>query len=313
MRHWITTKRALIVGTLVVSVPLLLISYLLYESAPGAGEVSHLNPSGVPDQVRLENEDKLAIPLEKTEEVWSYLYKRYVEAAAGLKALDPNFSSSSSVEDFVDTYFDTPALQLLKSQSSVRHRGRTNETNPIDRKSGRELVQVKLNDISANDLVRGELKFEVEYPTKVKSADDAHPLIGIVKRSEREKFKQTLSGLGLDPYGMKPIVTLEQRRRRIYIMRSEKPFLSLSLDEVTSSKLWASVRFMELEPELNEITYTEADAATRKYMEDVNTKIIDELLKTFPYVHRDLTPKYNKTFTYLGDKLGAFKFLMADF
>lgn len=96
-------------------------------------------------------------------------------------------------------------------------------------------------------------------------------------------------------------------------MRSEKPFLSLSLDEVTPDKSWASIRFMELETELNEITYTEADAATGKYMKDVNTKIIDELLKTFPYIHRDLTPKYNEPLAYLGDKLGAFKLLMTGF
>ncbi len=289
-----------------------LASFFMSGNASEAQQVGKLS-ANVEQSVRLENEDKLAIPLEKSGEVWNYLQKHYVEDIAGLAALDPKFSSYSSDEYFVDTYFDSSDLQMLKRQSGVRHRQRTNETNPDDRKSGRELVQVKLKDINDNDLVRGELKFQVEYPTRIKSADDAHPLIGLVTRSERERFKETIRGLGLDPYGMKPIVTFEQHRKRVYLLRSEKPFLSFSLDEVTATRFWANISFTELEPELNEITYTEADVVTRKYMEDVNAKIIEEILKTFPYVHRDLTPKYGKVFSHLGNKLGFFKFLMTSF
>lgn len=262
---------------------------------------------------RIENEDKLVIPLERTEEVWSYLHKAYVEDAEHLRSLDPAFSSYYNDEFFTDTYFDTPDLQMLARQSGVRHRQRVNLTDPDHTKSGRELMQIKLNDISNNELNRGELKFDIEHPERIRRADDAHPMIGIVQPSEREAFKETLVTLGLNPYAMRPIVTIEQRRRRIYILRDNEPFMSLSLDEVSSHKLWVTARFTELEPELNEIGYTEADEATRKYMEDISAKIGAETQQAFPYIKRDLTPKYNKVFAYFESKIPLLRFFIEHF
>ena len=68
-----------------------------------------------------------------------------------------------------NTYYDTPTMQLLAMQSGVRKRHRVNITNPSDRKSGRELMQIKVNSITSNDLQRGEVKFAIEYPTDLEN------------------------------------------------------------------------------------------------------------------------------------------------
>ncbi len=60
--------------------------------------------------------------------------------------------------------------------------------------------------------------------------------------------------------------------------------------------LWAKAELVEIEPELNEIIFTEADSAARHHMEDVNAQIRSALEQQFPELRQDLTPKYNKVF-----------------
>jgi hypothetical protein len=93
---------------------------------------------------------------------------------------------------------------------------------------------------------------------------------------------------------MKPILTVRDIRRRIYWKLDGKPFMSISHDSASSDLWWGKSELCEIEPELNEIGFTEADAQTRAYMETVLDKVVAEILARFPEIRRDLTPKYNK-------------------
>jgi len=273
------------------------------------GEKADDNVAGY-NKLRIEQEDKLLVPLDKTDEVWKFLYERFIVDTESLKKLDASFTSSFNEEQFTDTYFDTPDLKLLSTQSGVRYRRRVNLTNPEDEKSGRELMQIKMNDISQNVLERGEIKFKIKHPTKKDSPEDRHPMLGIVKPSQRDDFKQRLKALGLEPFSMQPILTVEDFRRRIYINREGKPFMSLSLDVASSNIWWAKTKFVEIEPELNEIAFTEANQETKKYMETILHKSITEIKQQFPYVETNLTPKYCKSFYYLEAQLPFLRFLV---
>lgn len=262
------------------------------------------------DAMRIESEDKLSVPSEQAEATWRFLYDFFIGDGSALRAIDASFSAYMSEEAFVDTYFDTPELALLGRQSSVRHRRRTNLTDPNDKKSGRELVQIKVNAISDNALHRGEYKFEVVYHHKFKSMEDKHPVLGLIKRGDRVAFKQTLAKLDIEAADLQPILTLTQRRRRIYISYNNAPFMTLSLDEVRSEALWAKIQFVELEPELNEIAYTEGDAILRNYMDEIAAKVTAGVRAGLPYLQRDLTPKYNKAFEALASKIPFYRFLV---
>lgn len=275
------------------------------------GSVADATTAGFPHpDMRIESEDKLTVPVEKTEEVWNFMHETFVADVQKLQSIDAAFTAYFYEEHFVDTYFDTPDLQLLAMQSGVRHRRRENITNPDDKKSGKELMQVKLNDISSNELHRGEVKFDIDYPHKFTSMDDKHPAIGIVKRGDRDEFKETLAKIGIDANDLQPILTLKQIRRRVYINHNNSPFMSLSLDEVSSEALWAKIKFTELEPELNEVAYTEADAYTKEDMDEIGEKISKTVTERFPYITRDLTPKYNKCFNALAEKVPFYRFLL---
>ncbi len=260
--------------------------------------------------LRVEQETKLLVPLARAEEVWKFLRERYVTDRAALKTIDPLFASYYNDEEFTDTYFDTPDLKLLAMESGVRHRRRVNLTNPDDRKSGRELMQIKVNDLSRNALERGEIKFEIKRPANRQSPEDNHPMLGMVKSSQREEFKQRLKEMGLEPLSMKPVLTVHDARKRIYITREGKPFLSLSFDTASSGMWWAATKFIEIEPELNEIVFTEADPQTKRYMETILHTITNEIQRQFPFIESNLTPKYNKSFHNLETQLPFLRFLV---
>ncbi|HEY3487596.1 MAG TPA: hypothetical protein VGL10_05975, partial [Gammaproteobacteria bacterium] len=95
-----------------------------------------------------------------------------------------------------------------------------------------------------------------------------------------------------------------------YIRKDNMPFMSVSFDRVNTQMWWASANFIEIEPELNEIAYTDADPAMRQYMERVLQTIITDIQTEFPYIKRDLTPKYNKSFDILHEKLPFMIFLI---
>lgn len=278
-------------------------------ASPGPAEEDHTSSAGFNKQ-RIEQEDRLWVPLDKADQVWQFVEERLVKDAAHLKALDPLFESYWHLEEFWDTYFDTPSFRLLEIQGGVRHRKRINHSEPDHRKSGRELMQIKLNNISGNELERGEIKFAIEYPNRLKTIEEKHPMLGIVKEEQREGFKKRLTDLQIDPYSMKPILTVHDYRSRIYVTKEKKPFMSISMDRCGVSTLWAKYEFAELEPELNEIAFTDADPATRRYMEKILASVVSEIQTKFPFLQRNLTPKYGKSFVALEERIPFFRQLV---
>ncbi|MFH0943540.1 MAG: CYTH domain-containing protein [Candidatus Beckwithbacteria bacterium] len=259
------------------------------------------------NSLRIEQEGKLLVNQEKADIVWQWLQDEYINNQTRLSQLDPSLTSNSSEEQFTDTYYDTPKQELLDKQNSVRHRQRENITNPADRKSGQELVQIKLSNISDNQLNRSEYKYEVDLTNKF---PNQHPLIGIIKKAQRDDFINQLADIDIKASSLRPVLVLKDYRKRLYFEKDGKPFISISLDQTQTNKWWFKAEFTEIEFELNEITYTENDEMGRKYMESINHQIIEEIKAQFPDIVTDLTPKYNKAFKGLEKKIPFFRSLI---
>jgi hypothetical protein len=264
-------------------------------AAPLPAEEQEFDAHGT-NVLRIEQEDKLTVPAAQAQAVWDYLRTHWVEDPSALRALDPAFTSYFNEELFADTYFDEPGMPLLAAGNGVRHRRRVNLTNPEDRKSGRELIQIKINDISDEELQRGEIKFEVRQRGALESNEDHHPFLGRLKRSDRADCRQRLTEIGVDAWTLRPILTIHDTRRRIYVLQRGKPFLSISFDHATAQMAWADFELFEVEPELNEIAFTEAGPEKRAEMQRVGAHISADLMARFPEIERNLTPKYNKAF-----------------
>ncbi len=275
---------------------LLALPALVCVVSASRAEEDDVSASGF-DNMRIEQEEKLLVPLEIADEVLAFLEQRYVTDKARLAELDPHFASTLQEEDFTDVYYDTPGLQLLARESGVRHRTRFNLSDPENRKNGRELMQLKYNNISSNALERGEIKFAIERKRRPDNPEDAHPMLGIVKDEHRAPFKKRLVEWGLDPQAMRPVLTVRDLRTRVYITKDGQPFLSISFDHARSGLLWAETRFVEIEPELNEIAFTDANPETRRYMESILASIVNDIRAHYPQIQSNLTPKYNKSFS----------------
>lgn len=261
---------------------------------------------------RIENEWKLRVPDEVREPFREWLKQRYGTGPGSiLPELGPDFTARFSDEYFIDRYFDDPELSLLAAECGIRHRTRVNlEDTSHDRKHGRQLVQLKLRRPGDQLLNRTEIKFEVNPPEVPKTERDRHPLIGLVDREQQQAFIDTAARFGHDVSRMSNMITLDQRRWRVYISRGGSAFATLTLDEVSSSfALWGH-SFTELEIELNEIAYTESQRGGQEAMEAISQRLSDDVRKAFPSIVQDQTPKYNKAYDGLAAKVPAFRTLL---
>ncbi len=280
---------------------LLIVSFVVFHcTQPVSAVVTErdavYSATGVDDDgVRIEYETKLRVPLEQIEEVWQWLELRYADTL-WLNQEGYVFQATFGDEDFTDMYFDTPDLQMLTAEGGVRHRKRVVHSGPAVDKAGRQLLQIKLDHGDVTGVARAEIKFEVPPRGNGSSLDDAHPMLSLVHQSQREEFYAVFRAMGIDAYTMRPVLTLQQNRRRIYLDDQIGAFATLTLDLCSTNSWGTDLRWAEAELELNEIRYTEAGEAERQRMERVIETIQSDLQQTFPAIVQDQTPKYNTAF-----------------
>lgn len=268
---------------------------LLLLAAPLAGQSDEFGAEGV-NVVRIENEAKLRVPDDVREAVWKWLQTRYREPGF-LDRAGHAFHATFGDEVFVDRYFDSPELQLLQADSGLRHRSRVIRDGSAMAKDGRQLVQLKLNRHDGTGLERAEIKFKVVPRQGIDPADE--PAVLDLVGKARGDLATRLLELRLDPSRLRNLVTIEQVRRRVYLADQHGAFATITLDDVRCDGWWQQVRFTEIELELNEIRFTEADATLRATMNAINAAIQADLQQVFPSIVQDQTPKYTKVFSVL--------------
>lgn len=253
--------------------------------------------------MRVENEYKLNVPDTVADALWQWMVDEFGPDGPALRSLDSAFSSKVATDRMVDQYFDNDRWQLLHSGNGVRLRSRQVLTDPTDRKNGRKLMQVKINNVDGNLLNRGEYKFKVDTLLSDTTSPDPrerHPFLGLVAPLHRDSLLATLLRYGIAGDSLHPTLLLDQLRRRIYVLRDTIPFATLSLDEVKAQFADKSYYGHELELELNEIRYTAADPAARATLEQVNGDIMERVLHRWPTLEQDQTPKYKKAWIAMG-------------
>ncbi len=256
------------------------------------------------DVMRIESEDKLVVPEDITDDVWEFLIATFIDNSEQLPLMGSgSISAWYAIEDFTDTYFDTPTLDVLHEQSGVRLRYRESRTNPEDTKSERRLMQVKINGIDDNPLNRAEYKYAILDGITNENINEFVNPVSIVDPDQQEDFLSRLAEFGWNGYTMKPVLTLHQERKRIYFFNASGALMSISHDTVLSELMGHSVEFIELEPELSEVEYTEASPELRREMETFQGEIIALIRQEFPSIKRDLTPKYNKAYDAFDEKI----------
>ena len=238
-------------------------------------------------QTRLESEYKLSVALDDIESLQSYLTDEFKEGIYQADGIALTIERADEL--FVDSYFDDDDNGLLAQEVGVRHRLRYNHAVLTN-----ELIQIKLPS-STDGVVREEIKYKV--PKKINAVDkiSRHPVLQFVDAADRDHFSYQLRQLGVDANKLKQSIRLSQRRARMYFLDEKGSVATISLDHVKNKKI-PFQEFYELEIEINELRYTEADPADAAYLETINRHLKQKIVSRFPNLIVDQTPKYNKLY-----------------
>jgi len=251
---------------------------------------------------RQENEIKLDLPVSRYSDVWNFLKSEEFK-----NRIDASLESTVSEESFSDIYFDNKNLYFLKNEHGIRHRVRSFDNDPNHPDNLKQLVQVKLSSKKLNSTTRSEIKFVSSPIVRERGYLDQHPLFRLIDRGDRKKFRNFIKGLGQDALELRPLIKIQQKRKRVYLKKNGQAFATITLDLSTSQKFGLTVNFSEVELELNEVAYTLSSKSGRDAMELENNKLRMILKSQFPFLKQDQTPKFNKTINLFVSKNANFK------
>ncbi len=237
-------------------------------------------------QARIESEYKIAVPSEQADEVWVYLQSAFGKNE--LKILPEECQTQSATEIFYDTYFDDADKTLLGFEAGARYRERY-----VGDSLMKKLLQLKVPTLDALGIARTEHKFSPEDKFDIEDRNGLHPFLKYVKRKDVADVDLVLGQFGTSAKKMSDALKLKQIRRRVYVSDAEGALMTFTLDEVSAFH-FPYKEFVELELELNEIRYTDADYAEKTAMEKMNAEVKQALFDRFGSLEQDQTPKYNK-------------------
>lgn len=246
---------------------------------------------------RIETEYKLSTPDSLIDQVYKYLNETYAEKNIFLNNIDTACNAVFSDEKFSDIYFDNYQFQLVKNENGIRYRIRKVLSDPLNRKNNRELIQVKISGTSKNDLTREEYKYHVEHSEN--ETENNYSILGLVEVHKRVEVSEKLKKIGVQIASLHPFIKIGQERKRICFNKDGITVFGISLDHVTAQYKKHTTHFTEIEIEVNEIAYTNADSLYRTEMERTIEKIKKDILVHFETIKQDQTPKYNKGYNKL--------------
>ena len=235
---------------------------------------------------RLESEYKLDIQSQDVEPLWDFIKTNYAQENFTID--DLTLQGEESIEVFIDKYFDLEDGSFSEAEISLRHRKRFKNDTLL-----KELVQLK-TPFSKDKVVRNEIKFDVKKKKNLNDLSNRHPFLKLLSGEDRDRMSFHLAEFKVRPEQIQESLKLKQTRKRIYIkdVRGES-IATITLDEVSNFS-FPFQEYAELELELNEIRYTEADEKERARMNALNENIKTSLSDKFPNLKVDQRSKYRK-------------------
>lgn len=235
---------------------------------------------------RLESEYKLDVPQIEVDDLWNLIQSNYALPAYEVNGAILN--GEVSVEDFFDTYYDVEDGRFAEMEISLRYRKRFKDGVLL-----KKLIQLK-TPFSEDKVVRNEIKFKVDDKKNTMDLTNRHDFLKHVDGGEMDRLSYELAAFKLRPEDIQESLKLKQTRSRVYIKdESGESVATITLDQV-NNRSWPFQEYAELELELNEVRYTQANEKEKAQMTALNEKIKTQLLKAFPSLKVDQRSKYRK-------------------
>lgn len=259
--------------------------YCLMASSPG-----YASPPGKFKE-RVENDFMLLVPTEVAEDVWAFMQSEF---GHGVDVEGIHLDTKIEIDKFNDQYFDTNTRKLTDAGIGFRHRSRL-----FGSGATKELIQIKLTPFGEH-AAREELKFELDAAPEHSSAallsalsqrGTMRELFSRVKGKDKDRFEQDLKRLGLSRTSLRPFIHVNQERRRVYFSEGPKRIITVTLDFMDAHYFWAHHKFVSIEVEIGENTFTGASEENRERYFAIQEALARILTNRFPSLSRDTNPK----------------------
>jgi len=218
--------------------------------------------------------------------LWEMIQSEYAQESFEINGVE--LRGEISKEDFFDTYYDTEDGRFAEMEISLRYRKRFKDGVLL-----KKLIQLK-TPFSEDKIVRNEIKFEVDDDKNLSDLNNRHDFLKYVADSDMDRMSYELAAFKLRPEQIQQSLKLKQTRNRVYIKDKDgESIATITLDEVNNSA-FPFQEYAELELELNELRYTQADETEKAQMTSLNNNIQTQLLEAFPSLKVDQRSKYRK-------------------
>jgi len=154
-------------------------------------------------------------------------------------------------DKIVEIYFDVPELLYLKQNGYVRYKAVAYLSKKKKRVKYKESIDYSLDNHSS-------YTFSVKHYKNIKTFEEKHPLLGLVKRKERQDFLDKLHNSGIKyPTRLKEIVRVSKLTHTFEINNSLE---TIHISKIEASAFDTKTGFILLETDVN------------------NQRLIDELI-----------------------------------
>lgn len=153
-----------------------------------------------------------------------------------LKASD--FDAIKTSDKIFEIYFDTPELHYLNNNGEIRYKAIEYISKKKKKVKYYEVILSAHSD-------REPSVFPVKHYNKVKNFEEKHPLLGLVKRKDREHFIAQMSNDGIDyPLRLKEILRVSKLSDSYGIKYKEQQVGILKINTMTASAFDDDVDFI---------------------------------------------------------------------
>lgn len=199
---------------------------------------------------------------------------------------------------FTDLYWDTSDHSLLKNGGSLRYRHVPNDAD-LGRLS--RLLQLK---VPLQSEVPGQTYSEATFTVHPfdRSTVDIDDPFQIIENTQRGSLTKALLDLKIAPASLSHFLDLNQERRRLIFQNNNQQILKISLDTVTSKRLWYSATFSQIRLALNEELFASSPSTKQSEFLNLQDAVKEKIASHGIPLHQDRSSKIMKMYLMLSSK-----------
>jgi len=164
-------------------------------------------------------------------------------------AQEHNYSIELKKENSIEVYFDTPELTLSTQNQFLRYQIKESKGKKV-KKSYRESVLYLTKD-------KTPLTYPVKHYNSIKSVEEKHPLLSLIKRADRESFIRKLKENGIEhPLTLKYLFKISKFTHSYQLLDKNKISIIVIVNfnierKITTIKITTPTDIKKLTKELN--------------------------------------------------------------